>query len=148
VLKISFDHLEFSIQHPSTIATQANNPFSFLTRIADTQRYSKWPEAIRETRLVRPIRKKWLIRSVHSFCAKMSDISRTYADSISRLQKKANNMTGSEMQREKEKVAAKMREKQAAGRYFGKYFLAKNLTILQLMRRRPPRVLLVAKRNR
>jgi hypothetical protein len=78
----------------------------------------------------------------------MSDISRTYADSISRLQKKANNMTGSEMQREKEKVAAKMREKQAAGRYFGKYFLAKNLTILQLMRRRPPRVLLVAKRNR
>jgi hypothetical protein len=32
------------------------------------------------------------------------------------LQKKSNSMTGSEMQREKEKVAAKMREKQAAGR--------------------------------
>lgn len=31
------------------------------------------------------------------------------------LQKKGNNMTGSEMAREKEKVAAKMREKQAAG---------------------------------
>jgi hypothetical protein len=31
------------------------------------------------------------------------------------LQKKGNAMSGSEMQREKEKVAAKMREKQAAG---------------------------------
>jgi hypothetical protein len=30
-------------------------------------------------------------------------------------QKAGNSMTGSEMQREKEKVAAKMREKQAAG---------------------------------
>jgi len=29
-------------------------------------------------------------------------------------QKSSNNMSGSEMQREKEKVAAKMREKQAA----------------------------------
>lgn len=29
-------------------------------------------------------------------------------------QKRANNMSGSEMQREKEKVAQKMREKQAA----------------------------------
>jgi hypothetical protein len=32
------------------------------------------------------------------------------------LQKKGNAMSGSEMQREKEKVAAKMREKQAAGK--------------------------------
>lgn len=32
------------------------------------------------------------------------------------LQKSSNNMSGSEMQREKEKVAAKMREKQAAGK--------------------------------
>ncbi|TVY50028.1 hypothetical protein LOCC1_G000160 [Lachnellula occidentalis] len=32
-------------------------------------------------------------------------------------QKKGNGMTGSEMQREKEKVAEKMREKQAAGTY-------------------------------
>jgi len=33
------------------------------------------------------------------------------------LQKKGNSMSGSEMQREKEKVAAKMREKQAAGKH-------------------------------
>lgn len=38
-----------------------------------------------------------------------------YAKHFSYLQKKGNSMTGSEMQREKEKVAAKMREKQAAG---------------------------------
>lgn len=31
------------------------------------------------------------------------------------LQKSGTSMSGSEMQREKEKVAAKMREKQAAG---------------------------------
>lgn len=37
------------------------------------------------------------------------------ADRSFYLQKKGNSMSGSEMQREKEKVAAKMREKQAAG---------------------------------
>lgn len=37
---------------------------------------------------------------------------------FSRPQKKSNSMSGSEMQREKEKVAAKMREKQAAGLCF------------------------------
>jgi hypothetical protein len=61
------------------------------------------------------------------FCAKVSDSPRIYADSISRLQKKSNNMSGSEMQREKEKVAAKMREKQAAGRSSGRYFVAQRI---------------------
>tara|TARA_R110002060_G_scaffold3037_5_gene4836 strand:- start:461 stop:580 length:120 start_codon:yes stop_codon:yes gene_type:complete len=38
-------------------------------------------------------------------------------------------MSGSEMQREKEKVAAKMREKQAAGKYFRiTYFSARTIT--------------------
>jgi hypothetical protein len=61
------------------------------------------------------------------FCAIVSDSSRIYADSISRLQKKSNNMSGSEMQREKEKVAAKMREKQAAGRSSGRYFFVERI---------------------
>jgi 4F5 protein related disordered region len=61
------------------------------------------------------------------FCANVSDSSGIYADSISRLQKKSNNMSGSEMQREKEKVAAKMREKQAAGRSSGRYFFAERI---------------------
>ena len=34
------------------------------------------------------------------------------------LQKKANGKTGSEMQRDRDDLAAKMREKQAAGKYF------------------------------
>ncbi len=38
------------------------------------------------------------------------------------VQKKSNNMSGSEMQREKEKVAQKMREKQAAGEPFQIYY--------------------------
>ncbi|RDW60821.1 4F5 protein [Coleophoma cylindrospora] len=41
-------------------------------------------------------------------------------------EKSKNNMTGSEMQREKEKVAAKMREKQAAGRLSQYYDLEYN----------------------
>jgi hypothetical protein len=35
-------------------------------------------------------------------------------------------MTGSEMQREKEKVAAKMREKQAAGWFWGRQRVLQN----------------------
>jgi hypothetical protein len=127
VLKISFDHLELSIEHHQRYSHAGKQVLSIPTRIADTQRHSKWLEAIRETRLVRPIRRKWLIRLVYSFVRKVSDSSRIYADWISRLQKKSNNMSGSEMQREKEKVAAKMREKQAAGRSSGRYFFAERI---------------------
>ena len=56
-------------------------------------------------------------------------------------------MSGSEMQREKEKVAAKMREKQAAGRFQENYSLlcTSILIVFQPMRRRP---LKVPRRNR
>jgi len=48
----------------------------------------------------------------HENCLTYWPRQNQHADS---LQKKGNSMSGSEMQREKEKVAQKMREKQAAG---------------------------------
>ena len=51
-------------------------------------------------------------------------------------------MSGSEMQREKEKVAQKMREKQAAGTSLEMCTSAIHLTELQRMPRRPLRALL------
>lgn len=62
------------------------------------------------------------------------DSSRVFTNHVSALQKKGNGMTGSEMAREKEKVAAKMREKQALG---WSTLLGRNeVNTLQLMRRR------------
>lgn len=66
---------------------------------------------------MKQIRKSWLVRYVRvlqGFVGQFLDV--TVLMSTFNLQKAGNNMSGSEMQREKEKVAAKMREKQAAGR--------------------------------
>lgn len=56
-------------------------------------------------------------------------------------------MSGSEMQREKEKVAAKMREKQAAGRSFNLFWRGVALIQIQLMQRRPLKQLLARSRR-
>ncbi len=62
--------------------------------------------------------KKMADQVYSSFVLGAVDVSRiSCADRIFRLQKKSNSMSGSEMQREKEKVVAKMREKQAAGMF-------------------------------
>lgn len=84
-------------------------------RIADTRYFkiSRWQEEIKETRLVKPIRRSWPIRYVH--CVRRGDLGILCWPTFC-LQKKGNAMSGSEMAREKEKVAAKMREKQAAGK--------------------------------
>jgi hypothetical protein len=127
VLKISFDHLELSIEHPSTIQprrqitlfhTHKNRGHSTSFKMARGNQRDKAREANQ---------KKMADQVSIFFCANVSDSSRIYADSISRLQKKSNNMSGSEMQREKEKVAAKMREKQAAGKHSERYFLAERI---------------------
>jgi hypothetical protein len=70
------------------------------------------------TRLAKQIRRRWLLRYVTVLKGWWGNfLLRSELMCISNLQKSSNNMSGSEMQREKEKTAAKMREKQAAGRF-------------------------------
>ncbi len=70
------------------------------------------------TRLVKQIRRRWLLRYVRIVKGLVGQyLVTTRAKCIFNLQKSSNNMSGSEMQREKERVAAKMREKQAAGQF-------------------------------